>query len=70
MVYFYKHFILSKNKILELQLTKWPESPIFKLEYYIRGSNQDHKGIMVTIVLFRLTLDIDLYDIRHKEHYT
>ena len=58
---------LSKNKGIELQISRWKDSK-FNFEFVYRDKTQDHKGFDVVITLwyeFRLAF----YDFRHRNLY-
>lgn len=61
--YFYKCWSLSKNKSLEVQVSKGSNTLVgFDFRTSIR---EDHAGIMFTIDLFRRFLHVSFYDNRH-----
>lgn len=60
---------LSKNKIVEFQISRWNGSKYFDASVWRRDSNHDHKGLEITLTLFKTEFRIDFYDTRHKEHY-
>ena len=66
-IFLCKEIQVFKNKSIELQLSRWEDSPMFSAEYYNRGSNQDHKGFSLSVTLFYHEVRIDFYDHRHSE---
>lgn len=63
------YFPLSKNKGIEFQISRWPQAKLFDCSFWYRNSKMDHKGVEVTITLFRYEFRIDFYDTRHTEDY-
>lgn len=61
--YFYKHWRVTKNKTLEIQLSRGGDTIVgcdFRWD-----TRCDHAGVMLTIDLFRRFLHISLHDNRH-----
>lgn len=63
--YFEKTYSISKNKSLEIQISKWGHSfTLLGLE--VRPSwYQSHSGLMIEFELFNYSLIINLCDNRH-----
>jgi hypothetical protein len=66
--YFFKEYSISKNKSLEIQISKWGHSyTLFGIT--IRPSwYQDHSGFMVDVTLFNISFIANLYDHRHWDY--
>lgn len=64
----YKYISVSKNKSLELQVSRWKDAKFFDYEFFIRR-NQDHAGFTMSLTLFYHELSIDFYDNRHLDEY-
>ena len=63
---FFKCWSLSKNKSLEVQLSKAGKSLIgFSFRW---DSHCDHAGVMLELNIFRHFFIINLYDNRHWNH--
>ena len=61
-----KAILLSKNKAVEFQLSRWKDSPLFGFKANLRRK-QDHPGLEVCITLFYHEFRVDFYDGRHWE---
>ena len=63
------YFKISKNKGIEFQISRWHDSKYFDASIWHRDSSCDHKGLELTLTLFRIEFRVDFYDHRHREHY-
>jgi hypothetical protein len=66
---FVKTWSISKNKAFEIQLNKFDPKMIFEIDFWVRDSNMDHKGVSFDFGLFGFWIHFDFYDKRHTERY-
>jgi hypothetical protein len=64
--YIVKEWVVSKNKFVDLQLTKWSSmSDFVDINLDLRWFGQDHAGLSFDITLFGYFFNIALRDMRH-----
>ena len=59
---------ITKNKCLEVQLSKWPPHTIFAIKLDTCWTGHDHAGIKFDIEVFGYFFHIGFYDCRHWDH--
>ena len=65
--YLWKYWEVSTHKVIELQLTSWPKSRKFGINFEWRRK-RDHGGVLFSIDLWNFYFGVDLYDIRHWDY--
>lgn len=67
--YFYKEWILTKNKSFEIQITNWNKGDIFDIgfDWTMR---RDHAGVMFSLTILDYGIILNFYDIRHWNYDT
>lgn len=57
---------LTKNVAVEASIIKTVGVGL-AVSLHVYGGNRDHKGVYFSLELFKIYIEINVYDIRHKE---
>ena len=66
--YFCKDWSLTKNKFLEIQVSRWTMNDIVSVSLDTRWYGQDHGGVRLNLELFGFMFCAQLYDNRHWDY--
>ena len=66
--FFCKEWMITKNKFIETQLSKWNFDTIFRIDFELNFNGQDHAGIGFSVRVFSLFFTLALRDRRHWDY--